>query len=866
MTKKTLCILFAFLLIFPILTLTATAESENESSSADNESSEITESSSEEVSEESSEDLSQYAVLNILTCGEGYLSLKVGIHKFESNHTETLTLTPNQGYKIHGVEINGKFAQIEGNTVSIDIKVGEVVTVKPVFRGKVTFIVNQTEGGKITPDGTTYVGSGSYFDITATPDFGYICSAIYVNDIKIEMKKDGSVYRSSFKAERDTTYTVFADFTPVETHTITLTKIGNGNVLPFDEEGHSYITSGSDALFQALPGEGYGISSIKIDGATAEWSSDGVFSIKNVTSDISVEIEFIEMASIPVSIKVSGKGTVSNALRAYAGTILSLDVIPDEGHEIVSITVNDVSSVAEAGKLKIAITDEIIALGELKINVVFDAIVDKYPIRTNVVSGIGGTITADGYVFTNLQTEVRKGGSITLKFTPDMGYIIKEVKINKIPVSLSAENTYTISNVSQAYNVSVEFIEDSSATGDFVKINVTLGKGGSVTSVPPISSTSEYMTSLGGSITFTFIPDDGYILDYIVFNEERIIISGNQYTLENLIEDADLEIYFKNVSGDSSTGNIIWGTYETIVDITSNTIVTKEQFEEIMEKAPSKPLVIQSNNYSWSLPANCIYPTEDIDFKTLINQEISEEIRSRIISKLEEKLASKKIQSLEYIIIETKGVSLPVDTYLSVYAGSNFISKNLDFLTFDPATDTFTSIADQLNEGMEEPIYGRTITVGADGRVSFPYNGNQYIVLTVSASSQYRLNVQIEGNGSASPRGESYISINKPVHLQITPGSGYMVGGITVNGTASYDEYYGKTDGFTIPLGNLTNNTDIVITFVPAENVSVSDEVIPEESEGISPLTVTLIIIGIAIIGGIILFIYKWNEEKDIVD
>ncbi len=860
MAKKILCVLLSLLLVFPSMTLTVIAESEDESSNN------YDESSAEEVSEESSEDLTQYAVLSILTCGEGYLSLKVGMHKFESEHTETLTITPNNGYKIHGVEINGVFKPIEGNTFSVDIKVGEVVTVKPVFRGKVTFQVNQTQGGKVTPDGTSYIGSGNIFDITATPDFGYICSGIYVNDVVIDMKKDGSVYRSSFKAERETTYNIYAVFTPVETHTITLTQSGNGNVLPFDEEGLSYITSGSDASFQAIPGEGYGISSIKIDGNPTEWSSNGVFSVKNVTTNISVEVEFVEMVSIPVSIKVSGKGNVSKALRAYAGTILSLDITPDEGYEIVSLTVNEIQSSVENGKLRIAITDEIIALGELKINVVFDAIVEKYVIRTNVFNGIGGTITADGYIFQNLQTEVRKGGSITLKFTPDMGYTIKEVKINKIPISLSAENTYTISNVSQAYNISAEFIEDSSSTGDFVKVNVTLGKGGSITSDPPISSTSEYMTSFGGSITFTFIPDDGYILDYIVVKEERIIVSGNQYTLENLLEDTNLEIHFKNTSSDSPSDNIIWGTFETIIDITSSTIVTKEQFEEIKNKAPSKPLVIQSNSYSWTIPANCIFPSEDVDFKALINEEISEEIKMQILSKLEEKLASKNIQSLEHIIIETKGSTLPIDTYLSVYAGSNFISKHLDYLSFDPATGKFTPIADQLNEGMDEPIYSRITTVDENGRVSFPYNGNKYIILTVSAASQYRLNVQVEGNGSASPRGESYISINSPVHLQITPGSGYMVGKITINGTASYNEYYGRKDGFTIPLGNLTNNTDIVITFVFSENVSYNDEGLAKDSDGVSPLTVTLIIIGIAILGGIILFIYKWNEEKDIVD
>lgn len=839
MIKKTLCTIISLIMVLSLFILPVSAENETSQSS------------------ETSEDLN-CAVLEILPCTDGSTSLSVGQYEYTQGLTEQIELKPNSGYHVYGAEINGVFQLVEGNIVSVNVEVGKKVTLRPVFRGNLVFNVEQSVGGKLSPEGTVYIGTGKFFDIVATPDAGYVCTGIYVNDVDLIIVKEGNVYKGSFKAPKEKEYSVYATFEPVVTYTATLNKNEGGKVIPFNEEGKAFFNSGDKAEFQVIPDEGYGIKSIKVNGSEFSWSADGIFTVEKVTSDFEVSVEFVQMESIPITMNIAGKGIVTAAKKAYANTKLVLDVAPNEGSELVSIKVNDVpTTLTKDGKLEIDVNDELMAQGGIKIDIVFDFIAEKFIIRTIVQNSIGGTITAEGYVIESMRTEVRKGGSITLTFTPDMNYIIEKVKVDGIEVQLTEENTFTISNVTQSHGVIAYFIPDLTGDDDYFSINVKSSAGGTVT------PSAEQLVKPGQDISFVFTPDDGYEVDYILVNGEEKEFSDNSYIFAKVVADQSLEVFFKKSeeaeSSDSSNDQII-------IDISDSTIISSDKFKEIKSNAKDKKVVLKTANYSWTFPAYFDFPTTNSDLTVSIGKD---NYLSEIIEALEQKMLESKIQGFDYAPIKTNGVKFDDGVMLTVSLGSNYSNKVLDYLYYDTDTGKFNSVITSINSKLETTKYSSTqVKADESGNVTMPYNGDEYMILVVSADSKYKLNIITSENGSASPRGETFVSINNEQTIQITPDVGYMVSEIIVNGTSAYQEYIGKTTAFAIKLGKVNCDYTIEISFAPAETVSSSTEVSVDVSDegGLEPWVVAIIIIGIAILGGAALFIYKWNEEKDIVD
>ena len=579
------------------------------------------------VSDEAAEEDENVGVLEILTCTEGYTSIAVGKYTYPKNIVEVIQLIPNIGYNVYGVEINGVFQLVENDTVNVPVNVGEKVTVNPIFRGNIVFNIEQNKGGKLIPEGTVYVGTGNLFEITARPDSGYTCTGIFINDVGLDIKKENNVFKGSFKAPKEKEYTVYATFEPMKTHTVTLTKNEGGKVLPFNEEGVAYVLSGDSAQFQILPDEGYGIKSVIANGKEVTWSADGVFSVTNVNSDFSVNVEFVQMESIPVKITSIGKGSLTPAEKAYFNTTLILDVVPEKGYELVSIKVNgNLTKLNKDGKLEISINEEIQSLEKLEIEALFDVVAEKYVIRAIVQNSIGGVISAEGYTIENMKTEVRKGGSITLSFTPDMNYIIEKVKIDGVEVQLSENNTYTLKNISSAHNIIAYFTPDLSNGDDFFKITISAGNGGTVSPV------GEQLVKPGADLNVKFTPDNEYVVDYIIVDGTTQIYSENVFVFEKVISNHSLEVGFKKAEGVDN--NIDWNASEIIVDISENTLVKSELFNQLSVKAPDKKVVFNGKGYSWTFEAGSVFPKEDFDFNLLIGKE---KVDSTVITALENK-------------------------------------------------------------------------------------------------------------------------------------------------------------------------------------------------------------------------------------
>ena len=103
-----------------------------------------------------------------------------------------ITFTPNTGYMIDKVLVNGIEKTVTGN--EIEITVDEEKTVEVSYKKiPFTITVEEVTGATVNPDGTVTVGYGDNKDFTITANTGYKLVKVLVNDV--EKALDGNTLK-----------------------------------------------------------------------------------------------------------------------------------------------------------------------------------------------------------------------------------------------------------------------------------------------------------------------------------------------------------------------------------------------------------------------------------------------------------------------------------------------------------------------------------------------------------------------------------------------------------------------------------------------------------------------------------------------
>lgn len=161
--------------------------------------------------------------------------------------------------------------------------------------------------------------------------------------------------------------------------------------------------------------------------------------------------------------------------------------------------------------------------GEVTYTAQFEAVPLEYKVNVEVIGG--GSVSPEGasQVITTFDT-------LTLSFTPDVGYRLKDVRVNG--ESLGIVSSYTISEARADTNIEVEYERMS------MSVSISCLSGGSAT---PSGVTS---VLYGSDLIVSIAPDEGYILDFITVNGVQVELSEN-LTISNITENISVEIGFK---------------------------------------------------------------------------------------------------------------------------------------------------------------------------------------------------------------------------------------------------------------------------------------------------------------------------------
>ena len=315
-----------------------------------------------------------------------------------------------------------------------------------------------------------------------------------------------------------------------------------------------------------------------------EKGTTGDFTINGVNENINIVATFVKKPVVTIENADAAKGavTVTGTVNGQSGTpnpyadyqtALEILLKPQVGYVVEGIKLNDGTQINTTDtKFQNAggddykyITDALTA--DVKITPVWHKL-SEYTVTFSIdTTGDGehGSLTAsvsrkaaDGYVhagyagdnFTS-NNKVYDGSDVTFTAAPATGYRIQEWKVNGAVqqdngLNITA-NTLTLSNITEAKNVTVQFMQVGS------KVTAAAGSNGSITSGKVADKDVEYTGGFtlaeNAQATFTAQPDTGYEVDQWLVNGSNAQSGGTtfNYTAASGNTGAAITVIFRQI-------------------------------------------------------------------------------------------------------------------------------------------------------------------------------------------------------------------------------------------------------------------------------------------------------------------------------
>lgn len=320
--------------------------------------------------------------------------------------------------------------------------------------------------GSISPTGTTVVDYQANQNYTITANGGYNIQTLLMDGVSVPAAVGLATYTYSFSSV-DRSHTISASFN-VASFTFNISP-GSGGCMtlgaPYDfpcsapnppngppwlgGSTYSYTNVAGTYPFVVAPNAGYGVNWVRIDGVDqgVPLGQTTPFSLNlNIAAVNTISADFLPYYSVTPSVSGTG-GSISpdGATAVLSGQSITIDITPDAGYRILSITDNgvNVGSTSPYTITNIGTNHDVIAT--------FQAI---YTITA--IAGPNGTISPIGEVL------VDSGTDRNFSISPNLGYRVNDVLIDG--TSVGQMTTYTFANVAANHTIEVTFAEAPQAS------------------------------------------------------------------------------------------------------------------------------------------------------------------------------------------------------------------------------------------------------------------------------------------------------------------------------------------------------------------------------------------------------------------
>ena len=266
------------------------------------------------------------------------------VYETEEGATYEVTITPDFGYEIDKVTIDGEdvTSQVSDGKIEVTGKNSDqLIQVTYVKIENVTVIINESENGIVTAN-TATPGKGETVSLTISPDDGYKLASLTVSDengVGIVVDKDNTFTMP------EGSVTITATFEEADESSVTLTPTTGGTV----SVDKPVAKPGETVTITASPDTGKEVDAITVtdkDGNSVPVSDDNSFTMPEGGATVTVTFKDKEETFDIVIASVPHGRVVCDIAKALPGTNVSLTATPDANYHLDKITVLDAHGVA----------------------------------------------------------------------------------------------------------------------------------------------------------------------------------------------------------------------------------------------------------------------------------------------------------------------------------------------------------------------------------------------------------------------------------------------------------------------------------------------------------------------------------------
>jgi hypothetical protein len=403
----------------------------------------------------------------------GVLSLLYGA-------SQTFTITPNSGYHIDSVVVDG--VNVGNPAIYAFTSISANHTIVAYFGGNIyTITATAGPGGSISPSGFVNV---SY---NASQNFIIIPSAnFHVDSVLVDGTNLGAITSYTFTNVL-TNHTIQAFFT-FNSFTITATASPGGTISP---SGIIVVTQGANVGFTIAALFGYRIDSVIVDGANLGPVSNYVFT--NVTGSHTITARFA-LNVYTITAVAAGNGTItpSGAVAVTHGTDQEFTVVPNNGYHLDSLVVDgaNMGPVTAHTFTTVVTNHTIIAYFSGNIQTI------------TATADSGGVISPSGIV------SVPYGSSQEFTIVANNGYHIDSIVVDG--VDQGALELYRFTNISTNHAIRAYFSPNIYTIASSVVGAGTIAPAGTV------------LVPHGSGQAYTITPNAGYHVDSVVIDGSNV--------------------------------------------------------------------------------------------------------------------------------------------------------------------------------------------------------------------------------------------------------------------------------------------------------------------------------------------------------
>ena len=631
---------------------------------------------------------------------------------------KTYTITPDEGYYIGSLIIDGEVAEAAASYTFADVH--ENHTIEPVFVSYMYAVNVETVGaGSVTPGDTSVMyGSDIHYEIVA--DDCHSIDSVVVNGIN-----RGAV--DSYDCISITAPQTLTAYFSMNEYAVTIGSSEHGEII-LDTAA---VACGGSVNITVVPDACYELDSVLVNGLNVGAVTS--YQIGNIIENQEVSAYFSQISySVIVDDNILHGTVTPSAEQVLCGENVTLSVLPEPCYSLDSLIVNGVNVGSE----------DAYVISEMDMDQYVTAYFSMNEYSVEVLAGSNGSVTNTG---TNV---VACGDGFSVTIVPEECYRTGEVLVDGRSVE-PQDNVVALDSVTSDHRIEVTFERI------MYPQHVTAGFGGSVIPAAP-------SVACGDDQLFVVTPINCYHIDTVWLNGEVLPFSSMEFngdtasfTLEDIHSANEIVAHFAS------------NNYRFEVENHGNGIVHLEQNSVECDGEATFYILPAACERIGSVLLNDADITNDLDYHANVNPLLPDTAFYTIGQMNEDKQLVIDYQSLP----DNNVTVTYTDGSVTLYAADSLLSCGENIrLDFNYDCYTVDSVTlDGENQGAVQSL-------------SVESNLSDRVVVAYFTMNVYDIVATATEGGSIEPDGPLSLSCGGSRSFNIVPDACYSIDSVVVNG------------------------------------------------------------------------------------